>query len=738
MFKRKRAFLLASAAVLPLYSFGNTARAQDASDSSAGVTTLHEIVVTVPHRKPTPPAATEATPPKPTEAQVYADKADEFDAARDSLLPKIGVTSYNINHDAIAALPQGTNTPLDKVILQAPGVSQDSAASGALHVRNEHANVQYRINGVLLPDGIAGFGQVLDTGFVGTMALVTGALPAQYGLRTSGLFDITTRVNKTPGGSIGIYGGSQNTTESSIEYGGTSGKTEYFVSGRYLQNNLGIENPTSSINPIHDNTQQGKGFVYMSSFLDESTRLSFIGGATYTHLQIPNSRGQQAFPGLTSAFGVTDFDSTMLNETQTERNQYGVLALQKKSMDVDWQVSYFTRNSTVNFNPDPVGDLFFNGIASNVARASLTNGVQSDASFRINEQHTVRAGTFVSGERTQVNNSSIVLPDTLADTPFTVNDTNTKVGWLAGIYVQDEWKLNDKLTLNTGLRFDQMWQFTNANQLSPRASLEYKPFETTTLHAGYARYFTPPPQIVATPVNLATFAGTSGAAPGTGQNPVLPDRSHYFDAGIVQKVFPGLQVGVDVYYKIAQDLLDDGQFGQALVLSGFNYEKGVNKGIEFSATYTNGNLTTYGNVALAQQKATNVVSNQFLFSPEDLAYLANHSVYTDHSQSLTMSGGASYLLNGTRYSANFIYGSGLRADAADGTPNGDHVPAYTQVNVGASHEFAMPDNLPLTLRFDVVNLFDESYQLRDGSGIGVFAPQYGPRRGYFIGLSKKI
>ena len=50
----------------------------------------------------------------------------------------------------------------------------------------------------------------------------------------------------------------------------------------------------------------------------------------------------------------------------------------------------------------------------------------------------------------------------------------------------------------------------------------------------------------------------------------------------------------------------------------------------------------------------------------------------------------------------------------------------------------MPDGKPLTVRFDVVNLFDSIYLIRDGSGIGVFAPQYGPRRGYFVGVSKKI
>jgi hypothetical protein len=59
-----------------------------------------------------------------------------------------------------------------------------------LHVRNDHANLQFRINGVLLPDGVTGFGSIFDTSFIGTIALVTGALPAEYGLRTTGLVDI--------------------------------------------------------------------------------------------------------------------------------------------------------------------------------------------------------------------------------------------------------------------------------------------------------------------------------------------------------------------------------------------------------------------------------------------------------------------------------------------------------------------------------------------------------------------
>jgi len=210
-----------------------------------------------------------------------------------------------------------------------------------------------------------------------------------------------------------------------------------------------------------------------------------------------------------------------------------------------------------------------------------------------------------------------------------------------------------------------------------------------------------------------------------------------FDVGVTQRIYPipGLEVGVDAYYKTARDLLDDGQFGAAYVLKGFNYERGDNLGIEFKATYSNGNFSAWGNIAWARQIASTIVSNQFLFAQDELNYIASHSIATDHAQTLTASAGASYLWNGTRFSASMIYGSGLRS----GFANTDHLPAYTQVNVGLSHDVnIVAANKPTTLRFDVVNLFDTIYEIRDGSGIGVFAPQFGPRRGFFVGISQRL
>jgi outer membrane receptor protein involved in Fe transport len=674
-------------------------------------------------------------------AQAALDnKMKTLDQARENLLPKIGASTYSIDRDAIVSLPQADNTPIDKVILQLPGVSYDSAVSNPnFHVRNEYANVQFRINGVVLPEGVSGLGPVLDTNFIGSMSLLTGTLPAQYGLRTAGVLDITSRSFATPGGEVSLYGGSRQTFTPSFDYGGSVGNSEYFVTARGNWNDLGLENPTASPNALHDQTQQGKFFGYASTLLDDSTRLSVISAESHSAFQIPNNPGQTPL----GDFGPANYNSSTLNEREYDTYVANIVALQTHGSDGDAQLAVYSRYADIHFIPDVFGDLVFNDVASNVERQSMLAGVQGDASYIANDRHTLRAGFAVSGEQTKVSDVATVLPGAVGAVtgpPMTITDDNSKLGWNIGVYLQDEWRLTDQLTLNWGLRFDQLYQYVNANQLSPRVALMYKPFDATTLHAGFARYFTPPYQAQAAQPDIALFTNTTNQPEVPLNDPVKPERSSYYDVGVDQKVLPGLTVGLDAYYKNTRDEIDDGQFGAAIVLTQFNYARGYSEGGEVKVKYNNGNFNAYANFSYNITRAIDVESNQYLIDAADYNYLLTNWHYTDDMQRMTGSAGASYRWYDTLFTANLIYGSGLRAgELPEVVPNSLHATPYAVVNVGIAHDFKWsPDFKPLTVRFDVVNLFDQIYELRTGSGIGEFAPQYGARRGFYFGLSQKL
>jgi outer membrane receptor protein involved in Fe transport/opacity protein-like surface antigen len=704
-----------------------------AAPVAASVAPRTRVVPTAP-TTPAQPAATQG----PTAAQAALDsKAHALDQARENLLPKLGATSYTITRQAIEEMPQGDNTPIDKLILQAPGVSYDSAvANPNFHIRSEYANVQYRINGVVLPEGVSGLGPVIDTNFVGSLTLLTGTLPAQYGLRTAGVVDITSRTFSVNTGNLNLYGGSRETSTPSFDYGGSFDNTQYFVTARGNWNNLGIENPTASLNAIHDKTEQGKFFGYTSTLIDDSTRFSLISAFSNSKFQIPNNPNQVPL----GDFGPATYNSATLNENENDTYAFQLAALQTKADQFDSQLAVFARYAKVHFIPDIYGDLVFNDVASDVTRESYLYGTQYDAAYQLNDANKLRAGFAVSAEKTNVTNVSTVLPvdpitGAISPTPFTITDANSLLGWNIGTYIQDELKLTSNLTLNVGLRFDQLYQFVDANQFSPRAALVYKPAENTTVHIGYARYFRPPMQAQATQSNLTLFTNTTNQPDVPLNNPVLPERSNYFDIGVDQKVLPGLDVGFDVYYKMAKDLLDDGQFGQAVVLTQFNWGQGYSEGGEFKIKYRNGNYYAYGNLAFNRTRAVNPLSNQYLLNADEYAFLQSNYHYTDDTQELTGSAGMSYRWDQTLFTTNLIYGSGLRS----GFANFDHAAPYAVVNLGVTREFqVMPGYLPLTARFDVVNLFDQIYQLRTGTGIGVFAPQYGARRGFYFGLSQKL
>lgn len=670
------------------------------------------------------------------EALVIRVVASRLDHARSSLSPKTGSSIYRFDQEDIKVLPQGEDTPLNQVMLQAPGIVQGDF--GGLHVRGEMVQPQYRLNGIVIPEGIRGFGQVFDTRLADRIEFLTGALPVQYGYRTAGVVEIHTKESLAPTQRVGLLAGSHNTLNASVEFSETRDAMSYFLTGSWMQNDLGILSPTPDRESIHNKTAQARGFGYFSYLTDPTTRWSLILGSTAGRFQIPNNPGQTPGFPLDGVALFPHLPSSNLNDNQRENSRYAVVALQSTVGErLDYQLALYSRYSNVAFEPDLVGDLIYNGVASRVSRTNLSYGLQGDGAYQVSRAHTVRMGFSVGRERTKSDNTSTVFPadaasNQLPDTPFTIVDNSSIAGWLGGLYVQHEWQMSDRLTLNYGVRLDLVRGFAQAEQLSPRIGFVYKPNAKLALHAGYSRYFTPPRFEAVSSTTLEKFQNTTNAPANDLNAPVRPERMHYFDFGSAYQVSPHLNVGVNVYYKYARDLGDFGQFGRALVFSPFNYDRARIYGLELTASYKKDDLTGYLNFARSIALAKGIVSGQFNFDPDELAFIDSHYVHLDHDQRYTASGGLSYLWSGTRLSVNFIYGSGMRR----GFANTESLPSYTEVNLGATRSLAVPGVDKIDLRISVVNLFDRVYLIRDGTGIGVGAPQHGPRRGIFLTLGK--
>ncbi len=204
---------------------------------------------------------------------------------------------------------------------------------------------------------------------------------------------------------------------------------------------------------------------------------------------------------------------------------------------------------------------------------------------------------------------------------------------------------------------------------------------------GFSRYFTPPPQELASQESINLYQGTTNAPTVPVSDPVRAERASYYDVGLSQKLSPNFTLGIDGYYKQVTNLLDEGQFGQALILTPFNYANGFQEGLELSATYNDPTWSGYLNFAVSEARGSNIISGQSVFQPDELAYIASHFIYLDHDQRYSLSGGLTYRFDTSRLSADLIYGSGLRRTPPGAPPNSGTLPSYATLNLSLTHDW---------------------------------------------------
>ncbi len=647
-----------------------------------------------------------------------------------------GTSEYHMDAKDIARLPQGSDSGLNQVLLQTPGVVQDSY--GQVHIRGEHGNLQYRLNGIVLPESIEGFGQTLDPQDIQGVSLLTGSLPAAYGYRTAGVVDIRTRSGAfANSGSLGMEVGTYATRKLDASKSGHQGSFNYFVSGSLESNNIGIENPTPSTSPVHDHTVQEKVFGYFSWLLNDHQKLTAIVGSSDGHFQIPNVPGQLPQYNIAGQNNIPA--SSQLNDQQSEHTHYGVLSLSGSTdQHIDYQVGYFSRYSQVQFTPNTLGELAYLGQSTQILRSGWENGLQADFTKRFT-QHTVRWGSYLSTEHLIDQDNVMAFSQNsgqpVSTTPIALPAINSsKQAYLEGVYLQDEWQATQRLTVNYGVRADHVAAYVEGSQLSPRLNSVYQLSAETTIHAGYSRYFTPPPYELVPGSTILSAQNTTAASAVTMNSSVKPERSNAWDLGLDHQWSSALSTGIDSYYKQVTDLLDEGQFGQSLLYTPFNYAYGKIYGIELTSNYHLSNFSAYLNLARSGAYGKDIISSQYTFSQPELNFIQSQWIHLDHDQTLTASGGMSYLWRDTTYAADFIAGSGLR----NGFANTQHLPGYTNLNLSADRMLHLPWIGNLDSRIAIVNVLDRIYEIRDGTGVGVGAPQFGQRRGFYLSMQKKF
>jgi outer membrane receptor for ferrienterochelin and colicin len=646
--------------------------------------------------------------------------------------PATGMRAYQLGPETIDDQGQGEDSGFNEILLHAPGISRES--SGQFHLRAEDYGLQYRLNGILLPDGITStLGQPFDSRMIERIRIISGALPAEYGLRNAGVINIETKTGTDLNGQeISMYGGSHATLHPSFSSGGAYGGTEYFMSGAYLQDDLGTDNVTKSSRTMHDQTKQFQGFALLSQEITSGQKLSFIFSGVDASFQIPNA------PGLSPSFaydGITTLDSSTLNRSQREQNFFGIISYQIDAPDFHLNLAEINSYSSTHYFPDYVGDLMFTGVASDAKRELFGTEFQFDVSYRVDESNTLKAGFTLTSQLERSRSTNAVFPTNpvtgtvSSDLPETLNDSEHERGYIYGGYLQDEWKPFQNLTINYGGRLDFSNAYLAEHQISPRISLVYRITPAFTVHAGYARIFSPPILEYIRPSVFAQFLNTTDAPTSLSDGPPQAERSHSFAAGATYQLAPGFSIGMEAYYKLVRNMQDETQLGESLIFTPFTYEHGRKMGIELSANYDLGGFLLYSNVAIARSEGRNINSAQGLFDQSEVDYISNHYIHTDYDQLWTISAGAAYRWKNLTWHTDLLAGSGMYG----GFANSQKIQSHATLNLGAEYRFLLFDKTALSARFDVINVFDQSYLLHD-AGIGATVNQYGERRGFFGGI----
>jgi hypothetical protein len=631
----------------------------------------------------------------------------------------------------------GAPTNTTSQILQLSIAGAARAPTGEVHIRGQHAEYTYFVDGVPVPSGISGsLNELFDPEIVNQINFQTGGWDAEYGNKNAAIVNVTTKIpsggfHGDVGSYLGTYGSSATTDRGfngqSLSLSNNSGPWGFYLSGARQFSGMRLEpvilDPASNqVENFHNQGTDYFGFGKIQFTPSAHDVFSLDLSSSSTRFQVPYDTS----------------GNTFLNDHQTDvnsfvnlgwRHQFGAVGQGAQSDNADLFAALFYRHGTLDYVPgaqDTPQFVFFpdTSTAYNLSENRQFNTFGTKIDYTFHPQHDLE---FKVGTQSSVTNGHENFVTTDASGNQGPASNSGLKGWDAGVYGQTSYSPVEQFELRTGVRYDaHNAPFAGTlTQVSPRVRLNFFPSPSTTVYAYYGRLFIP--------TNVEDLrAITSVAEQNTVTAPTLPERDNFYELGLVQRLPASVNLKLSGYYKDSKPGIDDNTVPGSAIVTSVNIAQvkitGIESVIEFRPQ---GPLSAYFNAALNHAYGLGPITGGFFPTQSPQGHFD-----LDHDQRLSVVASATYALNRLYFSGTGIYGSGLTngVDPADcncsyGTGlfdfnRGIKVAPSTVFNFSAGYSFVAGSSV-LRPELYIENVFDKHYLLKGAffSGASVGRPR---------------
>jgi hypothetical protein len=629
----------------------------------------------------------------------------------------------------------GAPTNTTSQILQQSIAGAARAPTGEVHIRGQHAEYTYYVDGVPVPAGISGsLNELFDPAVVNEIDFITGGWDAEYGNKNAAVVNITTRI--PTGGlhyNLNGFAGNYNTYGQGLSASANSGKLGYFFSGSHQTTDMRkepviLDPTTNEVENFHNHGEDWYGFGKIQFTPGQNDVFNLEGNLSQTKFQVP-------------------FDTTgnvQLDDNQRDINSFINLGWRHQFAGPAYSgggsaanaggapelfLGLFYRHGGLEYAPGASDDpqfIFFPDTLTpyNIRENRNFNayGLKADYSLHPAREMEIKFGTLSSLTRGHEDFSTL----DASGNPGPASNSDLK-GWDGSGYAQLAYSPIEKFEIRTGVRYDaHNAPFAGTqSQWSPRLRLNFFPNSANTIYLYYGRLFLP--------TNVEDLrAVTSVAQNGVATVPTLPERDHFYEAGYVHRFPFGLVSKFAGYYKQSSPGIDDNTVPGSNIVTSVNIAKAKITGIEtVQEIRPPGPFSAYLNVALNHAYGNGPITGGFFPTDEPTGFFD-----LDHDQRLSILGSATYSLRQAYASLTGTYGSGLTNGVDPADCNCSYGTGLLSFNkgikvdpsfiLGASTGISLPFGRALIRpEFYVDNIFNKKYLLKGAffSGASVGRPR---------------